>query len=48
MTLKPAEIGPKRASLEYIFAAALDAPRNLVRRLNSLGYEVLLRPAVAA
>src|SRR3954470_16654520 len=27
MTPKPAEIGPKRASLEYIFAAALDAPR---------------------
>jgi hypothetical protein len=26
MTLKPAEIGPKRASLEYIFAALLDAP----------------------
>src|SRR5215217_2637509 len=26
-TLKPTGIGPKRASLEYIFAAALDAPR---------------------
>jgi|SRR4051794_904468 hypothetical protein len=41
MTLKPAEIGPKRASLEYIFAAALDAPP----LLNQHGSRVMAQNA---